>query len=166
MNYSNLIKVGQSDGPGVRVSLFVSGCEHLCKGCFNTAAFRYDAGQPFTVDTLSDILIALDDQFITGLSVLGGDPLMERNYPEVLRLIKATKLVHPTKTIWVWTGYTMDYVSDHYPELLWYIDALVDGKYEKDLSPVPYRGSSNQNIWYKKDGKFAVAAPDEIPTLK
>ena len=169
MNYSNLIKVGQSDGPGMRVSLFVSGCEHMCKGCFNSAAFRYDAGQPFTAHTISEIITALDDPYITGLSLLGGDPLMEKNYNDVLLLVKTVRLIFPQKTIWIWTGYTMDYVKATYPEILLYVDAIVDGKYERTLPAVQYRGSSNQNIWYKRNWtthEFSIVNASEIPNLK
>ena len=162
MNYSNLVKSGQSDGPGIRVSLFVSGCEHNCKGCFNSDAFDYDAGQPFTDRTLSELLTALDDPYITGLSILGGDPLMERNYPEVLSLIKTVRQTFPDKTIWVWTGYKMAFVRGHRHEILHYIDALVDGKYVQSKQPIQYRGSSNQKIWYKSDIEFTDISDENV----
>lgn len=162
MNYSQLILHDQSNGPGIRVSLFVSGCDHNCDGCFNTAAMKPSAGQRFITSTMVMIDSALHNKYVSGLSILGGDPLMDYNYPEVLSLCDAMKLTHPTKSIWLWTGWSMEYVRARYPSILEYVDVIVDGKYDKNLPAAPYRGSSNQRIWIKTIEKEFVECPENL----
>lgn len=149
MNYSNLIISDQSNGPGIRVSLFVSGCTHNCSGCFNTAAMKFDAGRPFMISTYAKIIAALDDEFISGFSILGGDPLMEAHYEEVVDLLECIKHVHPLKSIWLWTGWTLDEVKQKFPRVIDFVDVIVDGRYDKTLPAAPYRGSNNQRVWVK-----------------
>lgn len=153
MNYMTINPRDHVNGPGVRVSLFVSGCTHGCIGCFNQAAMRFTSGQKFTRKSMVDILDSLDEPYIGGFSILGGDPLMPENYEDVLKICKCVKSIYPLKSIWVWTGYVFDQVKADYPEILSYIDVLVDGPYCKDLLPEPYRGSSNQKIWVKTNQK-------------
>lgn len=154
-----------SDGPGLRVSLFVSGCTHNCPGCFNSSAFDFSSGTEFTKLEINRILKYLDDPFISGLSILGGDPLMESNYRDVLELVKIVRDRQPSKSIWVWTGYKMSFVKKHRNEILFYVDAIVDGKYNKNLPSVPFRGSSNQKIWYNSFGEFVEVPEEQVSRL-
>lgn len=138
------------NGRGLRVSLFVSGCVHRCKGCYNVHTQDFKAGNTYTQKTEERLLEDLSRPYIDGLSLLGGDPLMKVHFNVVLRLCKCIKVCYPTKTIWLWTGWTLEEVqkSPTYSKILPYIDVLVDGKFEEGLySPdLDFRGSSNQVI--------------------
>lgn len=156
MNYCNIKKRDIANGTGVRVTLFVSGCTHRCKGCFNREAWDFNYGQPFTEDTVSEILKLLEPSFINGLTLLGGEPFEPKNQTDLLPLLQKVKKKYPNKDIWCFTGYTFETdllsqsrarcsVTD---KLLSYIDILVDGEFveeKKDISLV-FRGSSNQRI--------------------
>lgn len=146
MNFSLLRQLDIANGKGCRVSLFVSGCEHHCKNCFNTYTWNFDAGKPFTDETVDKILDLARPDHISGLSVLGGEPLHPRNRSEVLELIKVFKKTYPDKTVWVWTGYLWEEVSEFV--LGSGIDVLVDGKFVEELKDLrlKYRGSSNQRV--------------------
>lgn len=146
MNYATIKNFDIANGPGVRVSLFVSGCRRRCKGCFNSEAWDFGYGQKFTIETLVDLVEVLRDDNITGLSILGGDPLEPENISAVCAVCDYVKRFLPRKTIWLWTGYLWEDVKDL--RVMNYIDILVDGPfYEdwKDLS-LAFRGSSNQRI--------------------
>lgn len=161
MNYAGLKKTDTANGPGIRVSLFVSGCTHGCKGCFNSEAWDFCYGQEFTAETESEILEAMSPDYIRGFSVLGGEPLDPRNRETVLEIIKRVKAAYPQKDIWCYTGY--DYERDvlrwereekirggqqTVAELLGLIDILVDGEFvesEKNLR-LAFRGSENQRL--------------------
>lgn len=155
MNYGKINSADVANGPGVRVSLFVSGCRHHCKGCFNSEAWDFNYGKPFDEATADLIIDALNKEYISGLSLLGGEPLEPENQKDLLRLVQRVKAELPPKTIWCYTGFTFnDIITGKVPdiqtvqELLRCIDVLVDGKFEedkKDLSLI-FRGSSNQNI--------------------
>lgn len=152
MNYSTIIKSDLVNGTGVRVSLFVSGCSHGCKECFNEEAWDYRYGNPFTEVEQNDILNELSKNYINGLSLLGGDPLMPKNISTIIELCKVVKSTYPDKTIWCWSGYTLDEIkNNHAKEILDYVDVLIDGKYVHELrdSNLKFRGSSNQNILIK-----------------
>ncbi|AGC34754.1 anaerobic ribonucleotide reductase small subunit [Escherichia phage PBECO4] len=152
MNYQTIIKDDLVNGEGVRCSLFVSGCSHGCDGCFNEEAWDYRSGQLFSTETVEIILQELKKPYVSGLSLLGGDPLMKKNIDEVLNLCKVVKKTYPSKTIWCWSGYTLDEImKNHAKDILQYLDVLVDGKFiesEKNLK-LPFRGSNNQRILYK-----------------
>lgn len=152
MNYQTIIKDDLINGEGVRCSLFVSGCSHGCAGCFNEEAWDYRSGQKFSTDTIDTILAELSKPYISGLSLLGGDPLMKKNIETILELCKIVKETYPNKTIWCWSGYTLEEIMDnHAKDILQYLDVLVDGKFvsdEKNLT-LPFRGSNNQRILYK-----------------
>lgn len=152
MNYQTIIKDDLVNGEGVRCSLFVSGCSHGCDGCFNEEAWDYRSGQVFSTETVEIILQELKKPYVSGLSLLGGDPLMKKNIDEVLNLCKVVKETYPSKTIWCWSGYTLDEImKNHSKDILQYLDVLVDGKFiesEKNLK-LPFRGSNNQRILYK-----------------
>lgn len=157
MNYAAIKKTDVANGPGIRVSLFVSGCTHACKGCFNREAWDFKYGQEFTEETEKEILKALAPDYIRGLSVLGGEPMEPQNRVTVLELLRKVKAAYPTKDIWCYTGY--DYEKDLLQwereeqtavvtELLGLIDVLVDGEFveEKKNLRLAFRGSENQRL--------------------
>lgn len=163
MYYGNIKTYDIADGPGVRVSLFVSGCRHHCKGCFNAETWDFSFGQPYTRETEDAIIEALAPDYIQGLSVLGGEPFEPENQPEVLALLKRVKATYPKKDIWCYTGYTFDkdlqkggaVYTNATEEMLSYIDVLVDGEYveaQKDITLL-FRGSRNQRLICLQDGK-------------
>ena len=156
MNYAAIKNCDIANGPGVRVSLFVSGCTHHCKGCFNEIAWDFDYGTPFTQETIDMILQMLEPSHVKGLTLLGGEPFEPQNQPEVLNLLRQMKKKHPYKTVWAFSGYLFDKdilagkLGDLNitKELLGYLDVLVDGPFveaKKDLM-LRFRGSSNQRI--------------------
>lgn len=156
MNYATIKTHDVANGPGVRVSLFVSGCTHHCKGCFNAEAWDFDYGQPYTQETEDAIMQALSPWYITGITLLGGEPFEPQNQPELLKLLRRIRRELPEKTIWCFTGYTLetDILTGKLgdwsvtQELLRYIDVLVDGEFvleRKDIS-LQFRGSSNQRL--------------------
>ena len=108
MNYATIKKTDVANGPGVRVSLFVSGCTHHCKGCFNSVAWDFQYGQAYTLETEQEILQALAPDYIRGLSLLGGEPMEPQNRATVLSLVKKVREIYPRKTIWCYTGYDFD----------------------------------------------------------
>lgn len=146
MRYGKINKTDIANGPGVRVSLFVSGCRNRCKGCFNPETWSFDYGEPYTLWTGEEILDALNPKYITGLSILGGDPFEPENIETVTDLCRMVKKFFPSKTIWIYTGYLYEDLKDL--EIMDYIDVLVDGPFiesEKDLR-LAFRGSKNQRI--------------------
>lgn len=150
MNYHQYYPVDVVNGPGTRVTLFVSGCEHQCRGCYNQSTWDVRSGHLFD-KAMADTLIAdLQDERIVrrGLSLSGGDPLFPANLEGILALVKRVKTECPGKDIWLWTGYTWDALTDKQRAVLEYVDVLVDGKFEQSLADpsLPYRGSSNQVI--------------------
>ncbi|MBC5659097.1 anaerobic ribonucleoside-triphosphate reductase activating protein [Anaerosacchariphilus sp. NSJ-68] len=156
MNYAVIKKNDIANGPGVRVSLFVSGCRHHCRNCFNYEAWDFSYGHPFTEAVMDEILEALAPDYVAGLSFLGGEPLEPENQEGLLTLARKFKERFPKKTLWCYTGFTLDRDlltgsvgnPDTLRELLSLIDVLVDGKFveeEKDASLL-FRGSANQNI--------------------
>ena len=156
MNYATIKNCDIANGPGVRVSLFVSGCTHRCKGCFNAVAWDFDYGQPFTLQTIDEILAMLSPNYVKGITILGGEPFEPENQPAILDLLRQIKKQFPKKSIWAFSGYLFDkdILSGRLgpwnitKEYLSYLDVLVDGPFveeKKDLS-LRFRGSSNQRI--------------------
>lgn len=148
MNYANIKHHDVANGPGIRVSLFVSGCTHHCKGCFNAEAWSFTCGEPFTQQTVEEILLALQPAYIQGLSLLGGEPFEPENQPAVLDLVRQVRAAYPEKDIWAYSGYTLEQLQTLAPELLAQITVLVDGPFvesQKDLR-LAFRGSANQRI--------------------
>lgn len=146
MRYGKINKTDIANGPGVRVSLFVSGCRNRCKGCFNPETWSFAYGESFTTQTIDEIYRALKPDYISGLTILGGDPFEPENIPTVTRLCALVKGLFPSKTIWIYTGYLYENFKDL--EIMEYIDVLVDGPFieaQKDLS-LAFRGSKNQRI--------------------
>ena len=156
MNYADIKKADVANGLGVRVSLFVSGCTHHCKNCFNQEAWDFNYGKKFTEKEIDKIINELDHSYVAGLTLLGGEPLEHINQQGLLPLLRKVKEKFPDKNIWCYSGYTFenDIMEKMYknweetPELLSYIDVLVDGKFEEDKKDIKlrFRGSSNQRI--------------------
>ncbi len=156
MNYATIKKTDVANGPGVRVSLFVSGCTRHCKGCFNSEAWDFHYGQAYTEETEQEILQALAPDYIRGLSLLGGEPMEPENRGAVLSLVKKVREQYPQKTIWCYTGYHFDrdllrWMEEGDPvitELLPLLDVIVDGEFieERKNLRLAFRGSENQRI--------------------
>ena len=156
MNYADIKIADVANGQGVRVSLFVSGCNHHCKGCFNAQAWDFNYGKEFSEEETERIINELKHPYVSGLSLLGGEPLEYQNQQGLLPLLKRIKEELPEKNIWCYTGYKFDedIVSNMFEnwsetkELMSYIDVLVDGKFEEDKKDLrlKVRGSSNQRI--------------------
>jgi len=153
MNYATIKNCDIANGPGVRVSLFVSGCTHRCPGCFNEVAWDFNYGQPFTEKTIDSIIEMLRPSYIRGLTLLGGEPFEPHNQADVVKLLRRVKEELPEKTIWAFSGFLFekDMLSGRIgdvSEYLSYLDVLVDGPFvqaKKNLS-LRFRGSENQRI--------------------
>lgn len=156
MNYATIKPVDIANGPGVRVSLFVSGCTHRCKGCFNEEAWDFQFGKPFTEEVQKQLLSSLDHDYIEGLTLLGGEPMEPSNQESLLPFIKAVREHLPGKTIWCFTGYDFEKdilgkmmkTSAVTRELIPLFDVMVDGKFvaEKRNLSLKFRGSENQRV--------------------
>lgn len=156
MYYSEIKACDIANGPGVRVSLFVSGCTHHCKGCFNEMTWDFQYGRPFTGEDITRITGMLKPPYIAGLTLLGGEPMEYRNQQGLLPLLCSVKEAYPKKDIWCYTGYLYDrdIIGDftarweETKEFLSYLDVIVDGEFieeQKDIS-LRFRGSANQRI--------------------
>lgn len=153
MNYATIKNCDIANGPGVRVSLFVSGCTHRCLGCFNEVAWDFNYGEPFTQDTIDSILKMLRPSHIRGLTLLGGEPFEPENQASIVELLRQIKKAYPDKSIWAFSGYLFDKdilsgrLGDT-SEYLSYLDVLVDGPFvlEKKNLSLRFRGSENQRI--------------------
>lgn len=152
MYYSTYFPVDFVNGEGVRSTLFVSGCNHKCKGCHNMKTWRPDFGMKYTKDLEDQIIADLQDEKHPrqGLSLTGGDPLFSQNLPFIHALVKRVKDECPGKDIWMWSGYTIEELAqdEKRSDILQYVDVLIDGKFEIDKRDVslPHRGSSNQRV--------------------
>lgn len=147
MRYNLIRKMDISNGPGVRVSIFMQGCNFHCKNCFNPETWDFKGGKEFTDDTINKVLKLSEKDYIKGLSILGGEPMNPINIDGTTKLAKEFKEKYPDKNIWIWSGYNFENdLKDK--EVLNYIDVLVDGRYEDELhSPIlKWRGSSNQRV--------------------
>ncbi len=156
MYYSEIKECDVANGPGVRVTLFVSGCTHHCKGCFNEMTWDFQYGREFAKEDAENIIKLLEPPYIAGLTLLGGEPLEYRNQQGLLPLLRMVKETYPGKTIWCYTGYLYDRdILDDFcgkweetKELLSYLDVIVDGEFveaKKDIG-LRFRGSSNQRM--------------------
>lgn len=156
MNYATIKNCDIANGPGVRVSLFVSGCTHHCPGCFNEIAWDFEYGEPFTQDTIDMLLDMLKPDYIKGLTLLGGEPFEPQNQGPIVELLRQVKQMYPKKSIWAFSGYLFDrdILSgklgdwETTKEYLGYLDVLVDGPFiesKKNLS-LRFCGSENQRL--------------------
>ena len=147
MRYNLIRKMDISNGPGVRVSIFMQGCSFRCKNCFNKETWDFEGGKEFNNDTIEEVLNLCDQSHVKGLSILGGEPMHPNNIEGTTKLAKAFKEKYPNKNLWVWSGFKFDEdLKDK--EALNYIDVLVDGTYNDDLHDptLKWRGSSNQRV--------------------
>ena len=148
MRYNLIRKMDISNGPGVRVSIFMQGCHFHCKNCFNEETWDFKGGQEFTDETIDKVLELSKKDFVKGLSILGGEPMHPKNIEGTTKLAKAFREAYPDKNIWVWTGYKFGETLDKDKEVFKYIDVLVDGQYVDELHnfKLKWRGSSNQRV--------------------
>lgn len=167
MNYCEIKKTDVANGVGVRVTLFVSGCRHHCKGCFQPETWDFAYGRPFTSDTADELISALSKSYVKGLTLLGGEPMEPENQPELTKLVRRVKTELPQKDVWCYTGCTLEtdllegansanspYRTEYTDEMLDLIDYLVDGEFvlEKKNIALHFRGSENQRILHKQKG--------------
>lgn len=156
MHYGEIKNCDIANGRGVRISLFVSGCRNHCPNCFNQVTWDFNYGKEYTAETEAKILKMLEPTYIQGLTILGGEPMEIENQPGVLELIKKVKETYPSKSIWIYTGFTLDELYDpkcracspYVTEILKYLDCLVDGRFVEALKDITlhFRGSSNQRL--------------------
>lgn len=146
MRYNKIRKMDISNGPGIRVSIFMQGCSFHCKDCFNSETWDFKAGKEFNDKVINKVLDLASLPHIVGLSILGGEPMHPNNREGTIKLAKAFKKRYPDKDIWVWSGYLFDELKDI--EGLSYIDTLVDGRFvlEQANPTLKFRGSSNQRV--------------------
>ena len=156
MHYGNIKECDIADGPGVRVSLFVSGCRHHCKGCFNPETWDFKYGKPYTQETEEELLGLLAPDYITGLTLLGGEPFEPENQRVLLPFLRRARAAYPEKTVWAFSGFTYEELMTQgsYPRceatdgMLSLLDVLVDGRFVEALKDISlrFRGSSNQRL--------------------
>lgn len=156
MRYATIKKYDIANGPGVRVSLFVSGCRHRCKGCFNAELRSFDYGMPYTQEIEDEVMEALNKSYIAGLTFLGGEPMEPENQPFVCKLAERVRREMPEKTIWLYTGYNLesDVLAarlgdwDITQRILKCLDVMVDGEFMEALKnpDLRFKGSSNQRV--------------------
>ena len=147
MRYNKIRKMDIADGPGVRVSIFMQGCAFHCKNCFNPETWDFEGGKEFTDETIDRVLELCGNENITGLSILGGEPMHPNNLEGTTKLAKAFKQKYPNKTLWAWSGFLFDkWVKNQ--EVAKYLDVLVDGQYvdEKRNPTLKWKGSENQRV--------------------
>lgn len=154
MRLAKIEEMTISNGPGIRVSLFLQGCSIHCPGCFNSEIWDFNGGKLFTEKDFEIIKTLSDHDYIAGLSILGGEPLVEQNIEDLCALVTAYTIAFPDKTVWIWTGYTWEELQQKYKDnksfqlLLFRSDVLVDGPFieaEKDPS-LAWKGSRNQRV--------------------
>ena len=146
MRYNTIRSLDIANGPGARISIFVQGCEFSCPGCFNSVAKDFSGGKEFTDDTMQTLLDLAKPDYLSGISILGGEPLHPKNRKDVLELVRKFKEVYPEKTVWLWTGYLWEVVAN---DIIGSgIDVLVDGQFKEELKDLrlKYCGSSNQRV--------------------
>ena len=156
MYYSEVKKCDIANGPGVRVTLFVSGCTHHCRGCFNEMTWDFQYGREFTEEDIDKLIKFLEPSYVAGLTLLGGEPMEYRNQQGLLPLLRKVKEAYPDKTIWCYTGYLYEKdILENFcgkweetREMLSYLDVIVDGEFVEELKDISlrFRGSSNQRI--------------------
>ena len=147
MRYNKIRKMDISNGPGVRVSIFMQGCTFNCKNCFNKETHDFNGGKEFDDSTIERVLELCNNENIDGLSILGGEPMHPTNIEGTTKLAKAFKEKYPNKSVWSWSGYSFDKdLKDK--EVVKYLDVLVDGQYKDELSnpTLKWKGSENQRV--------------------
>ena len=148
MKYAQIREMDVTNGSGIGVALFTQGCPYHCKNCFNPETWDFDKGTDWTKETENKIIELLKPEYITRLTILGGEPLIERNIEPLIALLKRVKGIYPDKQVWLYTGGDFEVLEGLYEEIFQYIDILIDGRYIDDLRDykLKWRGSSNQRI--------------------
>ena len=148
MRYNTIRKMDISNGPGVRVSIFMQGCRFHCKNCFNPETWSFEAGEEFTDDTIEEVLKLCERPHIVGLTILGGEPFNEENIEGTKKLAKMFRERCPEKNLWGWSGYTFEEYLKNHEDVIKYFDVIVDGQYIDELHDfkLEWRGSSNQRV--------------------
>lgn len=146
MRYHDIKKADMLNGDGIRVTLFVSGCNHYCKGCQNPITWDPDGGLPFDDEAKEEIFAELENDWCSGITFSGGDPLYPSNRADITALAKEIKAKYPDKTIWLYTGYSYEEISNL--DVMAYVDVLVDGEFKEELADInyPWAGSTNQRV--------------------
>lgn len=148
MKYAQIREMDVTNGSGIGVALFTQGCPYHCKNCFNPETWDFNKGMVWTKETENKIIELLKPEYITRLTILGGEPLIERNIEPLTALLKRVKGIYPDKQVWLYTGGDFEVLEGLYEEIFQYIDILIDGRYVDDLRDykLKWRGSSNQKI--------------------
>ena len=148
MKYAQIREIDITNGSGIGVALFTQGCPYHCKNCFNPETWDFNKGLVWTKETENKIIELLEPEYITRLTILGGEPLIERNMEPLTALLKRVKGIYPNKQVWLYTGGDFEVLEGLYEEIFQYIDILIDGRYVDDLRDykLKWRGSSNQRI--------------------
>ena len=148
MKYAQIREMDVTNGSGIGVALFTQGCPYHCKNCFNPETWDFNKGTDWTKETENKIIELLKPEYITRLTILGGEPLIERNIEPLTALLKRVKGIYPDKQVWLYTGGDFEVLEGLYEEIFRYIDILIDGRYIDDLRDykLKWRGSSNQRI--------------------
>ena len=148
MKYAQIREIDITNGNGIGVALFTQGCPYHCKNCFNPETWDFNKGMVWTKETENKIIELLKPEYITRLTILGGEPLIERNIEPLTTLLKRVKGIYPDKQVWLYTGGDFEVLEGLYEEIFQYIDILIDGRYVDDLRDykLKWRGSSNQRI--------------------
>lgn len=148
MKYAQIREMDVTNGNGIGVALFTQGCPYHCKNCFNPETWDFNKGMVWTKETENKIIELLKPEYITRLTILGGEPLIERNIEPLTALLKRVKGIYPNKQVWLYTGGDFEVLEGLYEEIFQYIDILIDGRYVDDLRDykLKWRGSSNQRI--------------------
>ena len=160
MNYAKITKYDIANGQGVRVVLWVSGCDHHCKNCHNPETWDSNYGKEFTIETYKELIDALAPDYISGITFSGGDPMKLENVTTCMEIANLVKQKYPNKDIWCWTGYTLDELTNRNDSntnyFLGFIDYLIDGEFVEELKDITlkWRGSSNQRIYKKVNYSF------------
>ena len=146
MRYNKIRKMDISNGPGVRVSIFMQGCHFHCKDCFNEEAWDFNGGKEYTDETINRVLELCEKEYIVGLSILGGEPIHPKNIEGTTKLAKLFKEKFPNKNLWIWTGFLFEDIKSN--EVFNYVDTLVDGQFKTELFDprLKWKGSSNQRV--------------------
>ena len=148
MKYAQIREMDVTNGNGIGVALFTQGCPYHCKNCFNPETWDFNKGTDWTKETENKIIELLKPEYITRLTILGGEPLIERNIEPLTALLKRVKDIYPDKQVWLYTGGDFEVLEGLYEEIFQYIDILIDGRYIDDLRDykLKWRGSSNQRV--------------------
>lgn len=146
MRYNKIRKMDIANGPGIRVSIFLQGCEFNCKDCFNPETHDFNGGKEFSKDTMKTLMNLCEDDNIVGLSIIGGEPLHPKNIEGTTKIAKEFKEKYHNKNLWIWTGY--NYEDLEHEEILNYVDVIVDGRFQADKKnpKLNWKGSENQRV--------------------